>query len=523
VNPERWEQLKRLFQAAIELDPSERTAFLDTACGADPEMRKEIEALLTEHDSSDDFLDKPVYEAAANLFESDAGNSLVGMQLGPYAITKNLGRGGMGVVYLAEDRRLNRLVALKAIAPDRTQDSEHRERLRREAQAAAKLAHPGIATVHALEEFEGNLYIIYEYVPGENLLSLRGKIGLLPQILMDIAVQIARALAFAHDKGIIHRDLKPENIIQTPEGIVKILDFGLARIQDGDTETASATRLTKAGAFLGTPAYASPEQLLAAPIDFRSDIFSFGILLYEMATGIHPFAAPDTVSTIARILEADAPELTPTSPASPHDLEKIIRRCLRKDPDRRYHSTRELLTDLERLQTKISHTAADSNAPVTQSEDQKSRPAPPSSSLWWWQFHQACVGAVYYLMLYPLWRAKEWTPGVPGYLFFYASLVAVGIAANLRFHLWFTSAFYSAELPWQRNRATPWIRSAEYLYVALLLLGAAAIYAAHAVVTTILITGAIGILVAFVLIEPTTIRAAFGDRPTSAPKLPRHE
>jgi hypothetical protein len=228
-----------------------------------------------------------------------------------------------------------------------------------------------------------------------------------------------------------------------------------------------------------------------------------------MASGVHPFAAHDAFSTIARILEAEFRGLTEINPLLPPQLDKIIHRCLRKDPDRRYGSTRDLLADLEHLKRELSHSpgaASGRSEPVRIADS----PSPlRSDPLWWWQFHQACVGCIYYLMLYPLWRAKEWTPGVFGSLFFYLSLVAVGISANLRFHLWFTSASYPAELPFQRRRAQAWIRAADILFVFVLFLGASAIYASHAVVTTIIVTGAIGCLVQFTLIEPTTVRAAF--------------
>ena len=310
MNPERWQRLKELFQAALERDPASRTSFLDKACAGDSRFREEVESLLAGH-QDDSFLERPVYEVAGELFEDASGESLVGHQLGPYLLSRKLGEGGMGIVYLAEDTRLGRPVAIKALAPEYTSNVQHRQRLQQEAKTAATLAHPGIATVYALEEFGGHLYIVSEYVPGETLREELTRGPIPPATLLQIGIQVAGALLAAHEHGVIHRDLKPENIIRTPEGTTKVLDFGLARFQrTRPDDTVSAIRLTREGTFLGTPAYSSPEQLLVRELDFRTDIFSFGILLYELASGTHPFAGSDAVSTIARILEAETVELT---------------------------------------------------------------------------------------------------------------------------------------------------------------------------------------------------------------------
>ena len=290
-------------------------------------------------------------EDAAGGDEAGGAGLTAGRRLGPYRIIRKLGEGGMGVVHLAEDTRLGRRVAIKALPPRFTRDERRRRRLRREARAAASLTHPGIATVHALEEFDGALCIVSEYVAGETLRQELAAGPLPPADLLDTAIAIARALAAAHEGNVLHRDLKPENVIRVRDtGIedagVKIVDFGLARFGDPEAAAASATQLTAPGAMLGTPGYMAPEQIRGEPVDFRADIFAFGVLLFELATGSHPFTSATPVSTVARVLEATPPDLRQLAPACPAALAAVIRRCLQKDPAQRYAATRELVDDL---------------------------------------------------------------------------------------------------------------------------------------------------------------------------------
>jgi serine/threonine protein kinase len=489
VNPDRWQRLKELFEAASDKDEASRTAFLDEACRDDPSLREEVEALLNDR-NDDPFLEKPAYQVAPELFESVMEDALIGKNLGTYEITGAIGRGGMGVVYQARDTKLERTVAIKMLTPKYTRDEQQRERLRREARAAARLSHPGIATVYSLDECEEGLYMVCEYVRGQTLHQIMAG-GPLPfSTLLDMAIQIAGALAAAHAQGIVHRDLKPENIIQSESGIIKILDFGLARVEPKE-ETPSTARLTKTGMFLGTPAYASPEQLLGSEVDRNADVFSFGILLYELASGKHPFGASNSLSTVARILEAEAPDLTQMNGAIPKEFDRIVRRCLNKKPADRYPDTSDLLAELERL---------------TERKDAEQKE--PSSAFWWWQFHQAFAGFAYYGMLYPMWWVKKWLNGAEGSLFFFSTLVAVIVSANLRLHLWFTSRFYMSELADQRRKSSRWIRWADVLFVFMLSIAAIRIHTIHAIIATLLMFAAIASLVHFSLIEPTTTKAA---------------
>ena len=502
MNPEKWRKLKAVFEEAVEMDGSSRADFLERACGGDTDLKNEIEALLKQHDN-DSFLEKPASREFPELFESEMESYPPGKQLGVYTITGKIGRGGMGVVYLAHDGRLDRQVAIKMLPGDCLKDSRQRERIRREARAAARLSHPGIATVYSLEESGDDIYIVSEYIKGRTLRQVMEGSPLPLETLLNIALQTGGAIAEAHKHGVFHRDLKPENVMQTDSGSIKILDFGLARIVGGNYSDTDA-RLTRTGMFLGTPAYASPEQLLGSEVDYHTDIFSFGVLLYEMAAGKHPFGDGDSIVTIARILEGDTSDLMADNPSIPEELDRIVRQCLQKRPGNRYPDMQALLDDLERLCDNYGVKTARMNVSGGRTPGKRSGLHP----LWWWQFHQAVAGFGNYGMVYPQWRVKQWLGGIEGSLLFFPLLIAVMIAANLRLHLWFTSRFYVAELAEQRRKVSIWIRCADWLFVCMLAATAVRIHTMHAIIATLLMAVAIGSMVAFSLIEPTTARAA---------------
>ena len=274
------------------------------ACEESPAIADEVLSLLAAHDQTSHFLHEPVSTTARKAAAAvEAASHLVGQNVGQYHVDRILGQGGMGVVYQATDLRLGRIVALKAISPDAVRNEARRERLRREARAVAQLTHPGIATVFALEEFGDDLFIAGEFVAGETLREelQRGPVN--PAALLQTTIELAQALAAAHDHGVIHRDLKPENVIRTPSGQVKILDFGLARMRDSSAPTGDADRRTARCS--ARPVTCRRSRFATRPWTARSDLFSLGIMLYELMTGEHPFAGAVPAATIANILEKE--------------------------------------------------------------------------------------------------------------------------------------------------------------------------------------------------------------------------
>jgi serine/threonine protein kinase len=504
VTSDEQKRVHSVLRAALQRDPEERDAFLDEACAGRPWLRAEAAALLAAHHTAGDSFPASALESATRAPADSLDATLDGRVVGPYIIRHEIGRGGMGVVYLADDTRLSRRVALKALSPGVGRDVDRRERLKREARAAAALSHPGIATVYALEEIEGELYLACEYVPGQTLRALL-EIGPPPPAqVVDIAMQLARAMAVAHAHGVVHRDLKPENVVRTPAGVLKVLDFGIARVED-----LARSRITQTGTVLGTPAYMAPEQIRGEDVDFRSDLFSFGVLIYEMASGSNPFEAGTLEATIARILNVEPAALSEVCPSSGPQLDRIVAACLCKQPLERYKSTQLLVADLENLQAGMS-TGRDQAAKSRRPEIAGgSRVSPALTPRWWWEFHQGMVSAVYVLMIYAAWRVRAWLPQPAGMLLFFSVLACAAAATTLRLHLWFTARFYPAELGMQRARALPWTRSCDIGFAVALLMAALGIGGAHLEVATLLVTVSVATAVASFVIEPATARAAF--------------
>jgi Protein kinase domain len=510
VTADEWARVRELFEAALEHRLNQRAAFLDRACGDNPAVHAEVTSLLAAHDTAADFIEAPAYEVAADLLADDAPESLAGRALGPYIIRHEIGRGGMGIVYLADDTRLSRRVALKAIAPGAGSDSTRRARMRQEARAAAGVSHPGIATVYALEEIDGQLYLACEYVPGPTLRALLNGGPLPLSQVVDIAAQLARALAAAHAHGVVHRDLKPENVVRSGTGVVKILDFGIARV-----ESLSDARLTLTGSLVGTPAYMSPEQVRRHHVDFRSDLFSLGLLVYEMISGSNPFEGETATATIARILELDPAPLAALPSSGLQDLNRIVATCLRKPAEDRYGSTPELVADLERLQADLlalrepGTPAVGIASPIVAGARRSS--TRPQAAQWWWEFHQAAVSMVYAVMIYPAWRARLWLNVPWGMLFFFAVLAAAATSITVRLHLRFTARVYPTELPLQRARARPWTRGSDAGFSVALLLAGLGLRDAHPEFAALFVGVAIAAAVSSVIVEPATTRAAFWD------------
>jgi eukaryotic-like serine/threonine-protein kinase len=353
MTPERWQQIDKLCQSALELEENRRAAFLEEACAGDEELRREVESMLKFEKPGDRFIEQQALEVAAKMIAHDKPESLIGQQLGSYQIVSLLGAGGMGVVYEARDTRLNRSVAIKVLPSDRVSDPERKRRFIQEARAASALNHSNIITIHDIGSENGTDFIVMEYVTGKTLDQRIPRKGMHLNEALKLAIQIADALAKAHSAGIIHRDLKPTNVMVTEDGVVKVLDFGLAKlteVAESDERTTLTLRpQTEEGAIVGTVSYMSPEQAEGKKVDARSDIFSFGAVLYEMVTGQKAFQGESRMSTMAAILNKNPKPLIEINPAVLRDLDRIINHCLRKDPGRRFQHTDDLRVELEEL------------------------------------------------------------------------------------------------------------------------------------------------------------------------------
>jgi serine/threonine protein kinase len=294
-----------------------------------------------------------------------------GTRLGPYEVLSPIGAGGMGEVWLATELRLGRNVALKLLPADLTRDPDRIQRFEQEARAASALNHPNVCTIHALgETSEGQHYIAMEYVEGETLRQRLSSALLSLREALDIAIQVAAALSVAHAAGIVHRDIKPENVMLRPDGVVKVLDFGLAKlapVMRGGAETTQMGVNTEAGTVAGTPAYMSPEQGRGQQVDARTDIWSLGVMLYEMIAGRSPFAGPSRTDVLAAILQNDPPPLARFDPTAPAEIQRIITKALRKDREQRYQTVKDLLLDLRVLREDLASHARTGSGSITPS------------------------------------------------------------------------------------------------------------------------------------------------------------
>jgi serine/threonine-protein kinase len=352
MTPERWREIDQILEAALELALHERAAFVERAAGGDHELRLQLTSLLAAADQTEDFLEKLPADAAAieTLLPGHVALE-TGQTLAHYEIVGALGAGGMGEVYLARDSRLGRRVALKLLPMDFTRAPERLRRFELEARAASALNHPNILTIHDIGQSAGLHFIASEFVEGLTLRRMMADKPLpLPETL-DIATQVAAALSAAHATGIVHRDIKPENVMVRPDGLVKVLDFGLAKLIGEDVRPAVGTLATlggqSLGALMGTPPYMSPEQARGEELDARTDLFSLGVTLYEMVTGRPPFTAETIVGVLDAICQKEPPPLSDRD--LPLALEQIIFRCLAKEPGERYDSAQEVVAALERL------------------------------------------------------------------------------------------------------------------------------------------------------------------------------
>src|SRR5262245_58169950 len=360
-----WGQIKEIYDRAIDLRGDEREGFLAEACGDNADLRREVESLLAAHEDAGTFLQSPAVEVAAREIVADEDTSpapqLIGRELANYKIISLLGRGGMGEVYLAEDKRLRRKVALKLLPAQFTNDAERVRRFEREASAASATNHPNILTIHEIGEAEDAHYIISEYVEGQTLRELieLGRLGV--SEVMAIAEQVADALSVAHEAGIIHRDIKPENVMVRPDGLVKVLDFGLAKLTERSTATPEVDSKAKTlarlssepGVVMGTVSYMSPEQARGQKMDHRTDIFSLGVMLYEMLAGRLPFEGATASDMIASILRSEPPALAKHSPQTPSELEAVVMKALAKDREDRWPKVEAMADKLRKISQEL--------------------------------------------------------------------------------------------------------------------------------------------------------------------------
>ena len=353
MTPERWQQVKAIFNSALEYRPDQRGSFISEACSGDDNLRSEVESLIASHEKSGEFIDDPAYQKATWL-EDEKAELKAGQTIGSYQVLSFISRGGMGEVYLAQDSRLNRKVALKILPSSFTKDTDRLRRFEQEARSASALNHPNIITIYEIQQLGPTHVIVTEFVEGETLRQRLSRSAVSLSETLAISMQVADALSAAHKAGIVHRDIKPENVMLRPDGYVKVLDFGLAKLseQANPAEAAEAPTIqvrTGSGVVIGTAGYMSPEQARGVAVDARSDVFSLGAMIYEMVARRKPFQGETPSDTLASILKTEPPSLSAVIPGLPSELNRIVSKSLRKDREERYQVVKDLWLDLKSL------------------------------------------------------------------------------------------------------------------------------------------------------------------------------
>ena len=358
MKPERWQQIDLLLQEALAREPEERPAFLALACGSDETLRREVESLIVSHDQAGNLLDTPLPQIAAEVLLKGRAQCVEGQTIGHFKVLDQLGAGAMGEVYLAEDARLGRKVALKLLPAEFTQDLKRLHRFEQEARAASALNHPNILTIHEIGQADDLHFIATEFIDGQTLRQRMSGTRLKLSETLDIAAQCAAALAAAHEAGIVHRDIKPENVMLRRDGYIKILDFGLAKLTERQAPSSSdspdkAAFETDPGTVMGTAHYMSPEQARGLEVDARTDVFSLGVVFYEMIAGRPPFDGATASDVMTAILKEEPIPITHQSAEVPAEVEWIVKKALAKDREERYQTIRELYIDLKRLRQEL--------------------------------------------------------------------------------------------------------------------------------------------------------------------------
>jgi tRNA A-37 threonylcarbamoyl transferase component Bud32 len=483
MTPQEWGRVRELFEELVDRDAAEVQRRLDATGATDPETSAQVRSLLDHHSHAGSFLDPATLDVPVldDVIET-------GAEIGPYIVVREIGHGGMGRVYLARDTRLERMVCIKVLRHEFSTDPLYRERLRREARLAASLTDPGICAVYALEELDSNVYVVTEFVEGHTLREeIRPGSPPSAEAVIQTARSLATGLAAAHAKGITHRDLKPENIMRGADGRLKILDFGLARVDDAARQGRMAATLP--GTIVGTPAYMSPEQLTGKPADPRSDVFALGVVLYEYATATHPFAAPSALAVAARILEQEPEPLRRRRPDLPQSFSKAIDRCLTKEAGDRFATAADLLNALE--------------------NDAASVARPTAAGRTWWKVHQFATIGIYLAACGLAWQIKEWEPVAPGRWAFLAIAFLAAFGGILRGHLLFTESAHPHRLGLERARTRAACVTVDLAMTIVLLFGAFLVSASRPVVSALTMGLAVTIAAATVFIEPATSAATF--------------
>src|SRR6266478_5601397 len=368
MTPGQLETIEETFHAALDCEPGQLSAFLDKACAGDEVLRGKVGALLASHQRAGNFIQTPVAAIATRVIENRQTDLLIGQMIGHYKILKRIGAGGMGEVYLASDIIAGRNAALKLLPAHLTGDAKRLNRFQQEAHAVAGLNHPNIVTVYEIGTDDSVQYIASELIEGETLRQRLARGSIQVGEAVEIAIQVAGALAAAHSAGVVHRDIKPENIMLRPDGYVKVLDFGSAKLteqrlaSDDDTGETTAALQTRQGLVLGTAHYMSPEQARGQKVGARSDIWSLGVVIYEMIAGNPPFRGETPSDCIASILTTEPPPLSGVLPDVPLKLESILQKALRKNSDERYQTIKEMLAGLRILKGELE---AEGSSPQT--------------------------------------------------------------------------------------------------------------------------------------------------------------